>query len=54
MEDISNDHEDHPNQHQDSHKLFNKIGHAVLRLMESQWKLEQQYYPNFPVEGKSL
>ena len=53
MEDLSNDHEDRPNQHQSSHKLFNEIGHAVLRLTKSQWKLRQKHQ-NFPMEGKSL
>ena len=42
MEHLSNDHEDHPNQHENSHKLCNEMGHPVLNLIESQWKLRQQ------------
>ena len=37
MEHLSNDHEDHPNQHENSHKLCNEMGHPVMNLMESQW-----------------
>ena len=32
-------HKECPNQHKNSHKLFNKMGHPVANLMESQWKL---------------
>ena len=39
MEHLSNDHKECPNQHKNSHKLFNKMGHPVANLMESQWKL---------------
>ena len=39
MEHLSNDHKECPNKHKNSHKLFNKIGHPVVNLMESQWKL---------------
>ena len=27
MEHLSNDHKDHPNQHKNSHKLCNEMGH---------------------------
>ena len=27
---FSNDHEDHPNQHENSHKLCNEMGHPVV------------------------
>ena len=54
MEHLSNDYEDHPNQHKNSHKLYNQTGNLVLSLLESQWKLRQQYNQNFPMEGKSL
>ena len=47
MEHLSNDHEDHPNQHENSHKLCDEIGHSVVNLMESQWKLRQQHDQNF-------
>ena len=54
MEHLSNDHEDHPNQHENSHKLCNEMGHLIVNLMESQWKLRQQHDQNFPMEGKPL
>ena len=41
MERLSNDHEDRPNQHENSHKLCDEIRHPVAILMESQWKLRQ-------------
>ena len=47
MEHLSNDHEDHPNQHENSHKLCDEMGHPVVNLMESQWKLRQQHDQNF-------
>ena len=50
----SNDHEDHPNQHENSHKLFDETGRLVVNLMESQWKLRQQHDQNFWMEGKPL
>ena len=43
MEHFSNDQEDHPNQHENSHKLCNEMGHPIVNLMESQWKLRQQH-----------
>ena len=43
MEHLSNDHEDNPNQHKNSHKLYNETGHVVLSLLENQWKLRQQH-----------
>ena len=43
---LPNDHEDHPNQHENSHKLCDGMGQLVLRLLESQWKLRQQYGQN--------
>ena len=51
---ISYDHEDHPNHHDNSHKLYNETGCSIVNLMESQWKLRQQHDQNFPVEGKPL
>ena len=54
MEHLSNDHEDHPNQQENSHKRRNKMGHPVLSLCKSQWKLRQQHDQNFPMEGKPL
>ena len=43
MEHLSNDHEDCPNQHENSHELYDETGHPVLSLMKSQWKLRQQH-----------
>ena len=31
----------HPNQHENSHKLCNEMGHPALSLLECQWKLRQ-------------
>ena len=52
MEHLSNDHEDHPNQHKNIHKLCDEMEHPVVNLMESQWKLRQQHDQNFPMKGK--
>ena len=54
MEHLSNDNEDYPNQHENSHKLGGETGHSVVNLIESQWKLRQQYDQNFLMEGKPL
>ena len=54
MEHLSNDHEDHLNQPENSQKLFDETGHPVLSLIESQWKLTQQHDHNFPMQGKPL
>ena len=54
MEHLSNDHEEHPNQHENSHKICDETEHTILSLLESQWKLIQQYDQNFPMEGKPL
>ena len=35
MEHLSNDHEDHPNQHKNSNKLCNETGHPNLCLKKS-------------------
>ena len=47
MEHLSNDHKNHPNNHKNSHEIYNKTRHPVLSLMESQWKLRQQHDQNF-------
>ena len=52
MEHLSNDHEDHPIQHENSHKLCDETGHTIVNLTESQWKLRQQHDQHFPIEGK--
>ena len=53
MEHLSNDHKNHPNQHENSHKLCNELGHPVLILLESLFSL-QQHDQNFPMEGNPL
>ena len=50
MEHLSNDHEDHPNQQENSHKLCNSRGLRILNLTKSQWKLRQKNDQNFPME----
>ena len=52
MEHLLNDHKDHPNQH--SHALCDEMGHLVVNVTVSQWKLRQEHDQNFPMEGKSL
>ena len=54
MEHLSNDHEDLPNQHENSHKLCDETGHPINNLMESKRKLRQEHDQNFPMEGKPL
>ena len=54
MQHLSNDPADHPNQHENSHKLHNEMGYPILRLLESQWKQRQQHGQNFPMKGKPL
>ena len=39
MDHLPNDHKECANQHKNSHKLFNKMGHPVVNLIERQWKL---------------
>ena len=50
MEHLTNDHKGHPNQHENSHKLCSEMGHPILSLLISQWKLRQQHDQNFPME----
>ena len=54
MEHLSNDHEDHSNQHENGHKLCDEMEQLVVNLMESQSRLRQQQDQNFPMEGKRL
>ena len=39
MECLSNDQEDHPNHHKNSHNAHSEMGHPVFSLLECQWKL---------------
>ena len=52
MEHLLNDHEDHPNQHKNSHKLLDETRHLAVNLMKSQWKIRQKHDQNFLMEGK--
>ena len=52
MEHLSNDHKDWPSQHDSGHKLSDEMGHTIMNLMGSQWKLRKQHGQNFPMEGK--
>ena len=54
MEHLSNDEKAHPNQHENIHKLCNEMGHPIVNLMESQWKLRQQHDQNFAMKRKPL
>ena len=54
MEHLSNNHEDHPNQHENSNKLWDETRRPVVNLMQSQWKLRQQHDQNFTMEEKPL
>ena len=55
MEHFSNGHKDHASQHENNHELCDEMGHAVLSLLEIQWKLREQHDQNFPImEGKPL
>ena len=54
MEHLLNNHEDRPNQHENSHNLCDETDHLVVNMMESQWKLRQEHDQNFPVEGKPM
>ena len=51
MEHLPSDHEDHHSQHENSHKLHDEMGHPIMNLMESEWKL-RQHDQNFLMEGK--
>ena len=42
MQNLSNDQEDRPNQHENGHKLCNEMVHPVVNMMERQWKLRQR------------
>ena len=54
MEHLSNDDEDHPYQHENSHKQCDETGHPVVNMMEGQWKLRQQHDQNFQMEERPL
>ena len=53
MEHLSNDIEDCPNQHENSHKLCYEMGHPTMNMTERQWK-RRQYDQNLSMEEKPL
>ena len=54
MKHLSNNYEDCPKQHKNSHKLCNETWHPVYSFKESQWKLRQAHDQNPTMEGKSF
>ena len=50
----SNDHESHPNQHENSHKLCDEMWHSLFSLAQSQWKTKTNTRSEFPNEGKTI
>ena len=56
MEHLWNDLEDYPNEHKNSHELYNETGHPVLSLTESQWKRDNNMISgeHFPMKIKLL
>ena len=50
MEHLPDDHEDHPKQLENSHKLCNEWGQPVVNLMET----ERTTWSEFPNDGKPL
>ena len=54
MEHLSHDHQDRPNQQENSHKLCNEMRNPVVNMMEGKWKLRQQHDQNFAKEEKPL
>ena len=53
MEYLSDDHEEKPKQHENSHKSHDERS-IPFGFEECQWKLSQQNDKNFPIEGKAL
>ena len=54
MEHLSNDHEDSPNQQENSHKQFHETGHPAVNIMGHVWKLRQQHDQNFQMGGGAI
>ena len=54
MEHISNNHEEHFSQHENSHKLYDEKENPLLSLKKSQWKLGHLNDQSFPREGEPL
>ena len=53
MEHLTNVHEDCLSQHENSYKLCDEMGHPVLNLKESPWKMRQQHEQNSQWGGES-
>ena len=51
---LSNDHDHHSNQQENSHKLYDETGHPFRSFLEIQSKLRQQHDQNFPMDGKLI
>ena len=51
---LSNDLDDHSNQHENNQTLCDEKEHFPLRLKKRQWKLRHQHDQNFLMEGKPL
>ena len=54
MEQLSNDHKDHPNEHENKHKVCDETEHSIVNLMESQWKLSETTTSEFPNGRKAI
>ena len=52
MEHLSNNHEDHPNQHENSYKLCDDTGHPVLNL--DKITTETTKWSEFPNGAKAI
>ena len=43
MEHLSNDHKDHPNQHENSHKLCNEMGHKMENNSSHRARMSREF-----------
>ena len=54
MEHLSNDYKDHPNQHENSHKLCNETGHPDCEFDGKPMETEATTRSEFPSGGKAI
>ena len=54
MKHLSNDHEDHPNQQKDSHKLCDEMGYPVDNFDVKSMETETTTWSEFPNGGKAI
>ena len=54
MEHLSNDHEDHPNQHENSHKPCGETGYPVFEFIEKSMETETTTWSEFTNGGKAI